>query len=133
MSLWYKEAESIGFSDIDVFCLQGYAEGLRLDYKVQIPSGLEKWWRLSPNTLGGLIILGVEAAKKTNKTSVPAAGDAEGVGIEEKVTAICRDNIYPPVRPQISGIIDNPHDPGTVLGDAESRGKPRGAACCQWF
>ncbi len=36
-------------------------------------------------------------------------------GIEERITAMCRDNIYPPVRPQISPIIDNPHDAGTVV------------------
>ena len=115
MSLWYKEVEAINFSDIEAFCSQGYAEGTRLDYKVQLPGELEKVVAAFANTLGGIIILGVEADKKTNKPVWPPQGMPHTAGIEERITAICRDNIYPPVRPRISGIIDNPHATGTAL------------------
>jgi len=115
MSLWYKEVESITFSDIEAFCSQGIAEGLRLDYKSQIPGELEKLVAAFANTLGGLIILGVEADKSTNKPVWPPKGMPQAQGIEEQITAICRDNVYPPVRPLISDIIDNPPHPGTAL------------------
>ncbi len=115
MSLWYKEVESITFSDIEAFCCQGIAEGLRLDYKSQIPGELQKLVAAFANTLGGLIIFGVEADKSTNKPVWPARGMPQVNGIEERITAICRDNIYPPVRPLVSGIIDNPAYPGTTL------------------
>src|SRR5438270_1286900 len=115
MSLWYKEVESITFSDIEAFCSQDIAEGTRLDYKAQIPGELEKVVAAFANTLGGLILLGVEADRKTNKPVWPLKGMPNAAGIEERITAICRDNIYPPVRPLISGIIENPHATGTAL------------------
>jgi hypothetical protein len=115
MSLWHKPVELVTFDDIEAFCLQGHAEGPRLDYKAEIPAKLHKLVAAFANSLGGLVVFGIEGDKVTNKPVWPPKGMKKAPGIEERITAICRDNIYPPVRPQISTIIDNPHDPGTVL------------------
>jgi hypothetical protein len=116
MSLWYKLPEDITYNDIDAFCTQQLPEGLRLDYKLDIPKDLAKLVAAFANTQGGLIIFGVEADKTANKPVWPSKkGMAKTNGIDERITAICRDNIYPPVRPQISSVIDNPNPAGTVL------------------
>jgi predicted HTH transcriptional regulator len=115
MSLWYKTVDSITFADIEAFCLLKLPEGLRLDYKLDIPNDLEKLVAAFANTLGGLIVLGVKANKTNNEPDWPPRGMTNAIGIEERITAICRDNIYPPVRPEISPIIDNPDGSGTVL------------------
>jgi hypothetical protein len=116
MSLWYTQPDSITYNDIDAFCAQQVAESIRLDYKLDVPKDLAKLVAAFANTLGGLIIFGVEADKTTNKPVWPSAkGMAKKQGLDELITAICRDGIYPPVRPQISSIIDNPNPAGTVL------------------
>ncbi len=115
MSLWHKPMELVTFEDIEAFCQQGHAEGPRLDYKAEIPGKLHKVVAAFANSLGGLIVFGIEADKVTNKPAWPPKGMKKTPGIEERITAMCRDNIYPPVRPQISPIIENPHDAGTAL------------------
>jgi len=67
MSLWYKQPEDITYQDIDAFCLQQHPEGMRLDYKLDVPTHLAKLVAAFANTLGGIIIFGVEADKTANK------------------------------------------------------------------
>ena len=64
MSLWYKQLDTIAYADIDAFCTRNIPEGLRLDYKREMPTDLAKLVAAFANTLGGLIILGVEAEKR---------------------------------------------------------------------
>jgi hypothetical protein len=115
MSLWYKPIEQITFEDIEAFCQQGQAEGLRLDYKVDIPDKLPNVVAAFANSQGGLILFGIEADRISNKPIWPPKGMKRTSGIDERITAMCRDGTYPPLRPQISNIIDNPHDENTVL------------------
>ena len=116
MSLWHQQPETITYSDIDAFCRRQEAEGLRLDYKLDVPNDLQKLVAAFANTLGGLILFGVEGDKTTNKPIWPSTkGMAARPGIDEQITSICRDTIYPPIRPQISSIIPNPNQAGTVL------------------
>jgi predicted HTH transcriptional regulator len=119
MSLWNKLPESIGFNDIDAFCLQKHKEGPLLDYKAEIPNELERLVSAFANTNGGLIVLGVAADPNTNEPIWPPPANSRGLpearGIEERIVSICRDNIIPPILPQISPIIPNPHLPGHVL------------------
>jgi Putative DNA-binding domain len=115
MSLWHKPIEHVTFDDIEAFCQQAHAEGPRLDYKAEVPGKLHKLVAAFANSLGGLIVFGIEADKVTNKPAWPPKGMKKTPGIDERITSMCRDNIYPPVRPQISTIIDNPHDAGTAL------------------
>ncbi len=127
MSLWHKPMELVTFEDIEDFCQQGHAEGLALDYKAEIPSKLHKLVAAFANSLGGLIVFGIEADKVTNKPVWPPKGMKRTPGIEERITAMCRDNIYPPVRPQISTIIDNPQRCRDGLG-RHSRGRKPGSS-----
>jgi hypothetical protein len=116
MSLWHLQSDAITYNDIDTFCAQQIAESVRLDYKLEVPKDLSKLVAAFANTLGGLIVFGVEADKTSNKPIWPSTkGMATRPGIDEQITAICRDNIYPPVRPQISSIIPNPNLAGTAL------------------
>ncbi len=115
MSLEYKPIDQITFDDIEKFCIQRVREGSRLDYKAQFPNDLQKLVAAFANTMGGTIILGVDADATTNTPRWPPRGMSRAVGIEERITAICRDNIHPPVRPQISRVLDNPHSPGSVV------------------
>jgi hypothetical protein len=71
MSLWSKPVDAIIFDDINIFCEQQQSEGSRLDYKLDIPNDFEKVVAAFANTLGGLIVLGVEADKTTNKPVWP--------------------------------------------------------------
>jgi len=81
-------------------------EGPRLDYKSANPSGgipndsALKAIIAFTNTYGGVLILGVEVDRTTNR---PARW--EGVqlrkGLEETVTAMCSSSIFPPVIPEV--------------------------------
>jgi hypothetical protein len=116
MSLWHKSVSDLAFADIDAFCRTKQREGIRLDYKVDQPTDLAKLIAAFANTLGGLIVLGVEADKTTNQPVwPPQKGMPNKPGIDEAVTAIARDAIYPPVRVNISPIIENSLLPGHSL------------------
>src|SRR5437667_12250733 len=88
MSLWLKSVSEITFDDVDAFCRLGIPEDTRLDYKVDIaepapakgahPAGLEKLIAAFANTLGGDIILGVDADKRENKPIWPPQGKGMG-------------------------------------------------------
>jgi hypothetical protein len=103
-------------------------EGMRLDYKVERPNDLAKLIAAFANTLGGLIVLGVDADKTTNQPIwPPQKGMPTKPGIDEAITAIARDAIYPPVRVAISPIIENALLPGhslAVVRVDESREAP---------
>ena len=114
MSLWHKPVELVTFDDIEAFCQQGQRR-VRARLQGRDPDKLHKVVAAFANRLGGLIVLGIEADKVTNKPAWPPKGMKKTPGIEERITAMCRDNIYPPVPPQISPIIDNPHDAGTAV------------------
>jgi hypothetical protein len=118
MSLWYKTIISITYRDVEAFCQLALPEGLRLDYKADVPSDLAKTIAAFANTRGGLIILGVAADKVTNKPVWDATGPhgfSIAPGIEERITAIARDGVYPPIRPQISPALPVPEKPDRVL------------------
>jgi hypothetical protein len=89
---------------------------MRLDYKVDRPPDLAKLIAAFANTHGGLILMGVEADKTTNQPIwPPLKGMPTKVGIEEAITSTAQDAVYPPVRVEISPVIDNAHVPGHVL------------------
>ena len=107
MSLWYRPIRDITFDDVDAFCSMKLSEGTRLDYKVSVSEKgnaqaprLEKLVAAFANTLGGIILLGVDADKKTNQPIWPPAdGMPDEPGIEDQIISICQANIFPPVRP----------------------------------
>lgn len=117
MSLWNKPISQITFEDIDEFCQKMQPEGARLDYKgIAFPNDLAKSISAFANTLGGLIILGVEASQTDNKPIwPPRAGMPRELGLSERVLSIAQEAIHPPVRVSISEVIENAHLPGHVL------------------
>jgi Putative DNA-binding domain len=117
MSLWHKPASLIEFSDVDAFCQTMQPEGARLDYKgVAFPKDLAKTIAAFANTLGGLIILGVEADSTLNKPIwPPTLGLPAEAGLSERVIQIAQDGIYPPVGVAVSSVIPNDLLPGHVL------------------
>jgi predicted HTH transcriptional regulator len=117
MSLWHKPASLIEFSDIGAFCETMQPEGARLDYKgVSFPKDLAKTIAAFANTLGGLIILDVEADTTFNKPIwPPKQGLPAEAGLSERVIQIAQDSIYPPVGVAVSNAIPNDLLPGHVL------------------
>lgn len=86
MSLWHKPASEITFADIDAFCQSMQPEGARLDYKgIAFPKDLAKTIAAFANTMGGLIILGVDADKITNQPLwPPTQGYPTEAGLAER-------------------------------------------------
>jgi hypothetical protein len=116
MSLWYKNINEITFDDIEQFCRHRHREGPRLEYKGQrIPKDLPSLVAAFANTLGGMMLFGVDVDKATNEPIWPPCGMLADDGIEERLIALCRDNLYPPVRPQISPVLSSRTTMGTVI------------------
>src|SRR3954451_18508567 len=98
MSLWNKPISSIDFSDIDLFCQGKLPESARLDYKVDFPSNLEKTIAAFANTVGGLILLGVDSDAKDNTPVWPPVKAIPLVpGIQERIYQKSTEAIHPPV------------------------------------
>jgi hypothetical protein len=96
------EKSKIEFKEIKSFCDQQISEGLRVDYKEDIPQneGLAKTICAFANTAGGIILIGVKAEKKRN-IPVNIPGIQITKGLEEKVGNICLSHILPVVMPEI--------------------------------
>ena len=97
--LFTKEITEITFEDVVNFCKEQMPESINLDYKKDFPRHLEKTISAFANTMGGLIILGVE--DKDSKPKLPVIGLKYQEGFRERVTSIILSNIYPPVFPEI--------------------------------
>ena len=97
--LFTKEITQITFADVVSFCKQRIPESVHLDYKKDFPTNLEKTISAFANTMGGLIIIGVE--DKDSKPKFPVKGIKYQEGLRERVNNIILSNIYPPVFPEI--------------------------------
>jgi len=65
MSLLNKPFDQITFEDVEDYCKEQHVETATLDYKQVIPRDLAKHIAAMSNTLGGIIIIGVEENRKT--------------------------------------------------------------------
>jgi hypothetical protein len=120
MNLWTKPVDQITFDDVDAFCQTNLPESLRLDYKVDGPSKLEKTLCAFANTMGGVVLLGVAEDRATNKPIwPPVPGQWSGMpttkGILEQVQQIAHDKVVPPVTVEIGNLLDNVALPGHSL------------------
>lgn len=97
--LFIKKITKITFEDVVNFCNEQIRESIHLDYKKNFPADLEKTISAFANTMGGLIIIGVE--DKDGKPKLPVRGLKYERGLNERVTNIILSNIYPPVFPEI--------------------------------
>jgi len=60
MNIFQKPFENITFDDVVDFCKKKHPESTTLDYKQALPRDLAKHFATFSNTLGGVIIVGVE-------------------------------------------------------------------------
>jgi predicted HTH transcriptional regulator len=65
MNVFSKPFHEVTFKDVTEFCAQKYPESITLDYKQAIPKDLAKHFATFSNTLGGVIIVGVEEDPQT--------------------------------------------------------------------
>lgn len=117
MSLWQKPISDIAFDDIDEFCKAMVPESNRLDYKLEPPKNIEKTIAAFANTLGGILIIGVDEDPTTNlPVWPPTKGLPNQPGLVERVYQKAIAAIYPPVMTlRASTVIENKKLPGHVL------------------
>jgi len=97
--MFHKSLSDITFENIDAFC-QAWPEGVRVEYKGAWPN-IPKVVSSFANTMGGILIIGVDADRTTGMPILPIHGITTGPGLEERVTQSCYQGIYPPITPSI--------------------------------
>ena len=104
-SLFLAELGTLTLNDIEDFCCinappdQRVKEGVRVDYKKDLPKDLGKTISAMANTSGGLIIIGVEEDQ-----GVPTKVDGIPLGpgdITTRITNIAYSTIDPPLTPEV--------------------------------
>lgn len=114
MHLYNKAITSIIWDDIERFCGQSIAENTYLEYKGDFPNDLAKTIAAMANTLGGLILIGVEELD-SGTPKLPLKGIAAERGLEEKVLNIILDSMSPPIIPEIATCANSGGDKVIVL------------------
>ncbi len=102
ISLFTLEKSKVDYKEVKSFCDQQISEGLRIEYKRDFPKNeaLSKSVCAFANTEGGIILIGVEADKKSNvPTDIP--GISIEKGLEEKVSNICLSHVLPRIMPEV--------------------------------
>ncbi len=97
--MFHRSLSDITFETIDAFC-QAWPEGVRVEYKGAWPN-IPKVVSSFANTMGGILIIGVDADRTTGMPNLPIHGITTGPGLEERVTQSCYQGIYPPITPSI--------------------------------
>jgi hypothetical protein len=101
-SIFTVEFAQVNYDWIKGFCKLGLPESDRIEYKRDFPEELhlEKAICALGNTWGGVILVGVEADKKTNTPeSIPGVALSEG--LQEMIVSKCLSNISPPLVPEV--------------------------------
>jgi hypothetical protein len=80
VNVFSKPFNEVTFADVVAFCEQKHPESTTLDYKRELPRDLAKHFATFSNTLGGVIIVGVE---EDRRTGLPAK--CEGVSNDGKL------------------------------------------------
>jgi hypothetical protein len=115
MSLWNKPVANIAYQDVEVFCRQKHKEGPRLDYKREFTAGHVKLICAFANTLGGIMILGVDGDKNNQPIWPPEHGLTDTASLEDRIVLAATDGIYPPVRPHVGPILSDPASAKSVM------------------
>ncbi len=110
--MFNKPLSQIQYSDIEAFC-KTFSEGVSVEYKSQIIKELPKVISAFANTLGGIIVIGVETEKVSNKVTNILGVDREE-GIEEKIINSSLQGIYPGILPEVK-ILDVPSKKDKVI------------------
>src|SRR5262249_13619523 len=119
VNIFTAPIDAIDFGMIDNFLTDHPKEGMRLDYKAQISDGLHKTIAAFANTIGGVVILGVEEDATTNEpvwpTKDPGVVQHQVPRLMDQLNQLAWESIYPPVTMQVSKVIPNPHAKDKVL------------------
>lgn len=97
--MFNKPLFKIEYSDVEVFC-NTFGEGVRVEYKSEMIENIPKTISAFANTLGGIIIIGVETDKVQNKV-IAINGIDTRAGIEESIINSSLQGIYPSVIPEV--------------------------------
>lgn len=92
---------ALKYSDVVNFLRQEFREGVGLDYKRDFPAGLEKTICAMANSYGGTIVIGA-GEEASGKPDPESKGIISAKGLEERVTRIAVDNIFPPIVPEVA-------------------------------
>lgn len=103
--MFSKPLSQIIYSDVEQFC-SIFSEGVRVEYKSEMIENIPKVVSAFANTLGGIVVIGVEADKVSNKV-VSIKGICREEGMEERIINASLNGIYPAVIPEIR-ILDVP-------------------------
>ncbi len=127
MDLFKMDLDNITFPDIESFTgihspeNERPPEGIRLDYKADMPDDIGKTVTAFANTYGGIIMLGVDEAEysphsKKQKQNIPKAipGIIKGGDIKSRITNMIVNTVYP--RPYFS--ISRPVEIPALTGKA---------------
>jgi len=114
MHLYSAAIASITWADVERFCEQQISENTYLEYKSDFPSDLAKPIAAMANTLGGVILIGVDETD-VGKPKLPLKGIDAQRGLEERVLNIILDSMSPPVIPEITTCLDATGDKAIVV------------------
>lgn len=110
MSLWNMAIRDVSYEDVLQFCELRLAEGTQVDYKRELPKDLAKTLSAFANTMGGLILVGVDEDDES-KPILPLSGFSAGRGFAERVYDISQHGLTPGLMPEVSNLLSIPEDP----------------------
>lgn len=110
--MFNKPLSEVEYNNIEKFC-ETFAEGVRVEYKSQMIENIPKTISAFANTMGGIILIGVETDKVTNKVITINGIDKE-IGIEERILNSSLTGIYPALIPEIK-VFNIPSKEGKII------------------
>jgi hypothetical protein len=91
---------NVTLDQIVQFC-QTFPEGVRVEYKRQVPTDIPKIISSFANTAGGIWVIGVETDPATNMPTLPLSGMPRRPGVEEQIIQSAHTGIYPSITPDV--------------------------------
>jgi hypothetical protein len=101
MHIYTKRITEIIWAEVEAFCNTRVTENTYLDYKADFPKDLAKTVSAMANTLGGVVIIGVDE-DNNGAPVLPIAGIPVERGLEERVVNTMVNAVYPPIIPEVA-------------------------------
>ena len=111
--MFLRPLSELEFSHVETFCKE-FSEGIRVEYKSGMISNIPKAISAFANTLGGILIIGVEVEKVSNRVKFPIKGMNKEKGIEDKIINSSLKGIYPSIVPEVR-VLDVPDQKDKVI------------------
>lgn len=97
------------YADVESFLAEKIPEGLRLDYKREVPPNIERTIAAMANSEGGVIVIGVDEERATRKPQLPPVG-IDLAGQTERVQSKAYQAIYEPITALDIGAVPFPDE-----------------------